>query len=88
VNRARCRRFRAICYASIDSGVSDLIFSSNVWTARNAVIGAVLVTLITCVGLAGCGRKGGLDPPPVAAPVDERGVPIQPAVAPESAPNG
>jgi predicted small lipoprotein YifL len=58
------------------------------WAARSAVIGAVLLTLITAVGLAGCGRKGGLDPPPLAAPVDERGVPIQPAVAPESAPNG
>jgi predicted small lipoprotein YifL len=68
-----------------------LISSRNVWTARSAVIGAVL-TLVTAVvaalGLAGCGRKGGLDPPPVAAAVDEHGVPIQPAVAPEGAPNG
>jgi predicted small lipoprotein YifL len=68
--------------------VSELISSSSIWTARGAVIGAVLVTLITAMGLAGCGRKGGLDPPPVAAPVDERGVPIQPGVAPESAPSG
>ncbi len=62
--------------------------SSNIWAARSAVIGAVLVMLITGMGLAGCGRKGGLDPPPVAAPVDERGVSIQPGVAPEGAPNG
>jgi predicted small lipoprotein YifL len=65
-----------------------LTSSSNIWTARSAVIGAVLVMLITGMGLAGCGRKGGLDPPPVAAPVDERGVPIQPGVVPEGAPNG
>jgi predicted small lipoprotein YifL len=62
--------------------------SSDIWTARSAVIGALLVTLITGMGLAGCGRKGGLDPPPVAAPVDERGVSTQPAAAPEGATNG
>jgi predicted small lipoprotein YifL len=61
--------------------------SSNVRAARTAVIGAVLVALVCGMGLAGCGRKGGLDPPPVAAPVDERGV-VQPAVAPEGSPNG
>jgi len=60
---------------------------SNIWTARSAVLSAVLVMLISG-GLAGCGRKGGLDLPPVAAPVDERGVPIQPGVTPEGAPNG
>jgi predicted small lipoprotein YifL len=68
--------------------VSELISSSDILSARNAVVGAVIVTLVTAAGLAGCGRKGGLDPPPAAAVVDERGVPIQPAVAPESAPNG
>jgi predicted small lipoprotein YifL len=62
--------------------------SSNIWATRNAVIGAVLVALVNGMGLAGCGRKGGLDPPPVATPVDERGVPMQPAAAPEGAPNG
>ena len=56
----RCRRFHAICYASTDSGVPELSSSSNIWAARSAVIGAVLVTLVTAMGLAGCGRKGGL----------------------------
>jgi predicted small lipoprotein YifL len=67
-----------------------LTSSSSIWTARSAVIGAVIVIFISAVGLAACGRKGGLDPPPVAAPVpvDERGVPIQPAAAPEGAPAG
>jgi len=35
--------------------------------ARIAVIGALVATL----GVAGCGRKGGLDPPPAAAVADQ-----------------
>jgi hypothetical protein len=59
---------------------------SNIWTARSTVIGAVFVTLITGTGLAGC-VKGGLDPPAVATPVDERGSTLPAGVAPEGAPN-
>ena len=59
--------------------------SSHIWAARGAVIGAALIALAAGTGLAGCGRKGGLDPPPVAAPVDDRGAAIQPAVPEEGA---
>jgi len=51
--------------------------------ARFAVIGALLAAL----GVAGCGRKGGLAPPPgasVAEPVPA----AQPAPAPELGPDG
>jgi predicted small lipoprotein YifL len=65
-----------------------LTSSSSIWTARSAVIGAVVVIFVTAVGLAGCGRKGGLDPPPVAAAVDEHGVPVQPAGTPGTVPSG
>ena len=68
--------------------IRGIRIGSNIWTARSAVIGVVLVTLITGTGLAGCGRKGGLDPPPVATPVDEQGGSMQPGVAPEGVPNG
>ena len=37
--------------------------SSNLRLARIAAIGA----LVAALGLAGCGRKGGLDPPPGAS---------------------
>ena len=40
-----------------------MIQSSNGALARMAVVGA----LIAALGLAGCGRKGGLDLPPAAA---------------------
>jgi len=33
--------------------------------------------------LAGCGRKGGLDPPPVSTITDERAVDAQPLASPE-----
>ena len=45
---------------------------SGLWLVRIAVIGA----LIGALGLAGCGRKGGLDPPP-ASVVDQNAV-VQP----------
>jgi predicted small lipoprotein YifL len=50
--------------------------------ARIAVIGA----LVAALGLAGCGRKGGLDPPPSAAAASTEGVP--PGAAPQGGPNG
>jgi predicted small lipoprotein YifL len=46
--------------------------------ARIAVIGA----LVAALGLAGCGRKGGLDPPPVA------GVAVDPNAPPAVGPDG
>lgn len=50
--------------------------------ARIALIGA----LVAALGLAGCGRKGGLDPPPSAAAVPNGGA--QPGAAPPVGPNG
>lgn len=47
--------------------------------ARIAVIGA----LIAALGLAGCGRKAGLDPPPAAA-----GVAADPNAPPAMGPDG
>lgn len=48
--------------------------------ARFAVLGA----LVAALGLAGCGRKAGLDAPPMAAAGDVQTSP-QPAAAPASA---
>jgi predicted small lipoprotein YifL len=45
--------------------------------ARIALIGA----LVAALGLAGCGRKGGLDPPPAAAVADPA-VAAQPGLGP------
>jgi predicted small lipoprotein YifL len=44
-------------------GVPELSSSSCQTITRIAVIGA----LVAALGLAGCGRKGGLDPPPNAS---------------------
>jgi hypothetical protein len=46
--------------------------------ARVAVLAALAIGV--GLGVGGCGRKGGLDPPPVAA------VPVDPAVAQPPAP--
>jgi predicted small lipoprotein YifL len=43
--------------------VPELNYLSDLPLCRIAAIGA----LIAALGLAGCGRKGGLDPPPGAA---------------------
>ena len=51
--------------------------------ARIAAIGA----LIAALGLAGCGRKGGLDPPPGAAAIDQTAA-AEPGVPPELGPDG
>jgi len=48
---------------------------------RIAVIGA----LVAALGLAGCGRKGGLDPPPGAAAAADQAAP--PGTAPPSSPD-
>jgi predicted small lipoprotein YifL len=58
-------------------GVEEL--SSNLRLARIAAVGA----LVAALGLAGCGRKGGLDPPPGAA---ANGETAQPGAEP--APDG
>lgn len=56
---------------------------SELGFARIAIIGA----LVAVLGLAGCGRKGGLDAPPGAAVADQSG-PGGPgaAVAPDGTP--
>ena len=52
-----------------------MIRFSNRHLARIAVIGA----LVAALGLAGCGRKGGVDPPPAAAVAEQ--APGQPGSA-------
>lgn len=54
---------------------------SELGLARIAVIGA----LVAAFGLAGCGRKGGLDAPPGAAAAEQGAAPGGPgtAVAPD-----
>jgi predicted small lipoprotein YifL len=47
--------------------VSDLSLLSHRRLARIAAIGALAAAL----GLAGCGRKAGLDPPPNASATDQ-----------------
>ena len=76
-----------LCWPPIQE-CPELSSPSHLWAARGAVIGAALIALAAGTGLAGCGRKGGLDPPPVAAPVDDRGAAARPAAAPEDATAG
>jgi predicted small lipoprotein YifL len=64
-----------------DRGVPEL--SSERTLIRIAAIGA----LVAGLGLAGCGRKGGLDPPPGASIVDPADVP-QPNAGPVVGPDG
>jgi predicted small lipoprotein YifL len=49
------------------SGVPELSSSSDLKIARIALIGV----LVAALGLAGCGRKGGLDPPPGASVAEQ-----------------
>ena len=55
---------------------------SDLRLVRIAVIGA----LVAALGLAGCGRKGGLDPPPgaTAAAADQA---VSPGAGPPSSPD-
>ena len=55
--------------------------SSDLRLARIAAIGA----LVAALGLAGCGRKGGLDPPPGATPaeVNVSRPDLEPAIGPD-----
>jgi predicted small lipoprotein YifL len=50
--------------------------------ARCAVLGA----LVAALGLAGCGRKAGLDPPPMAAAGDAQNGQVGPALGPDGKP--
>jgi predicted small lipoprotein YifL len=59
------------------SGGSAVIQSPRHNFARLAALGA----LVAALGLAGCGRKSGLDAPPMAAAGDVQ-APGQPAAAP------
>jgi predicted small lipoprotein YifL len=63
--------------------VPELSSLSDLRLARIAVVGA----LVAALGLAGCGRKGGLDPPPGASTADADGV-VQPGAGPEIGPDG
>ena len=54
---------------------------SDLRLVRIAVIGALVVAL----GLAGCGRKGGLDPPPGATAAANQAAP--PGAAPPTSPD-
>ena len=50
---------------------------------------AVVGALVAAIGLAGCGRKAGLDPPPVASvsgPTDGTAAPVVPALGPDGRP--
>lgn len=56
-------------------GARDVIFAANRLSARLILIGA----LVGALGLAGCGRKGPLEPPPSASIA-------QPALGPDGQP--
>ena len=56
--------------------------SSGLCLARIVVIGA----LVAALGLAGCGRKAGLDPPPGATAVETS--PSRPDLEPAIGPDG
>jgi predicted small lipoprotein YifL len=60
-----------------------LVARSHLTFVRIAAVGA----LVAALGLAGCGRKSGLDPPPVAA-VPQPSSEAQPAAAPAVGPDG
>jgi predicted small lipoprotein YifL len=57
--------------------------AANSGTARIAAPGALAIVLVAALVLAGCGRKAGLDAPPMAAAGDLQGG-GQPGAAPAS----
>jgi len=73
-------------YTSSDRGVFDLSVLSDRRLVRIAAIGA----LVAALGLAGCGRKGGLDLPPGASLADPGTPPgaSPPGAPPELGPDG
>jgi predicted small lipoprotein YifL len=62
----------------------DLTSLSDRRLCRIAAAGGLVGTLIVALGISGCGRKGGLEPPPAAVAVD----PAVAGPAPENAPEG
>jgi predicted small lipoprotein YifL len=75
---------RAICYDAGRPGGSVVTRSGSIWLGRVALAGALAAAL----ALAGCGRKGGLDEPPMAAATDQPPPPGQPATyTPDGKPN-
>jgi predicted small lipoprotein YifL len=66
---------RAICYAAAGQGGPVVTRSGGIWLSKIVLAGAVA----TALALAGCGRKGGLDEPPLAA--SEPAPPGQPGAA-------
>jgi hypothetical protein len=54
--------------------------------ARLAAHGALVAALVAALGLAGCGRKAGLDAPPMAAAGDVQASP-QPGATPAAGPD-
>jgi predicted small lipoprotein YifL len=57
------------------------------WSDPRLVRIAVIGALVAALGLAGCGRKGGLDAPPGASVVDQSAA-VQPLPGPEVGPDG
>jgi predicted small lipoprotein YifL len=57
--------------------------SFSIRLGRAATLCVLAGTFLCALTLAGCGRKGGLDPPPVTS-----AVPVQPAPEPEGSPAG
>jgi predicted small lipoprotein YifL len=59
------------------------------WSDRILPRVAVIGVLVAALGLAGCGRKGGLDAPPAGASIAQEptaGAPPEPGVAPDTRP--
>ena len=76
------RAGRPICYGG--TGGSAVTRSTDVWLARIAVAAGFAGAL----ALSGCGRKSGLDEPPVAAAGEQPGPAAQPSGTATSAPDG
>jgi hypothetical protein len=57
------------------------------WSDRILPRVAVIGVLVAALGLAGCGRKGGLDAPPASASINQE-PPVGAAVEPGAAPDG
>jgi predicted small lipoprotein YifL len=91
---------RSICYVVVDQEFEGVDQSSSLARlrarrARFAAGSALAVALAAALTLAGCGRKGGLDAPPMAAAGDAQApnqasgqtaqAPAQPAAAPGGA---
>jgi predicted small lipoprotein YifL len=65
----------------LDRGVPEVTSLPHLRFARIAAIAA----LIAALGVAGCGRKGGLDPPPgaTAADTSPSRADLEPAIGPD-----